>query len=40
MTIECLQQTLRGLQRARHKIPPHLDLQLDNTTKQNKNKYF
>jgi len=40
ITIECLQQTLRALQLARQEFPPHLDLQLDNTTKQNKNKYF
>jgi hypothetical protein len=38
ITIECLQQTLVRLQRMRIPIPSHLDLQLDNTTKQNKNK--
>ena len=38
ITIECLQQTLIRLQRMRIPIPSHLDLQLDNTTKQNKNK--
>ena len=42
VTIECLQQTLVRLHRMKRaagsKLPSHLDLQLDNTTKQNKNR--
>lgn len=40
VTIECLEQTLHRLQQDGVKLPPHLNLQLDNTSKQNKNRSF
>jgi hypothetical protein len=38
VTIEVIQRTLKKLQDSGRNFPPHLDLQLDNTCKQNKNR--